>query len=119
MELTAAQLVYIGIAAMLIVQTFKLAAAKMAGFRPTKAQISWACALVSFILAGVFVWPTLTVAFQGNDPMAAASTLIQIASSVFGVATFVYVALMQKVLDKLNWNLPNYPGSMAGGDKLS
>jgi len=115
MELTAAQLVYIGIAAMCIVQAFKLASAKIAGFRPTKTQISWVCASVSFILAGVFVWPTLTIALKLDDPMAVVNSLISVATSVFGVATFVYVALAQKVLDKLNWNLP---ATGAGGDKI-
>jgi hypothetical protein len=96
MELTAAQVIIVGIVASLITVVANFLAARM-GKELGKGQLSFVCAGVSFILAVVFQLPSLP-AFV--DPMQYVGEWVKLLSAYVGFATLIYNILIDQILKK-------------------
>jgi hypothetical protein len=100
MELTAAQLVLIGLVATVVSALLRLAVAKFGGVEIQKGWMSVIAYVLSVVLAVAFMWPLELPA--GSDPSQFVAALLALATSVFGFATLIYNVLLDKLLDAVN-----------------
>lgn len=96
MELTAIQIMFIGLLATALSQIIKLISAKLG--RPIgRKVITIVLAFVSLVVA--WLWSNPTLIFP-SDPMALINYLITLAASVVGFAVMIYNLLLSDVAEK-------------------
>jgi len=96
-ELTAEQLIYIGVVASVITQALRLLASHFE-YKPSRAIVNIALFVISIVLGVAFFGLPEVVS---EDPMELAGALIANAAAVLGSASLIYNVLLEKVLRKV------------------
>src|SRR3989304_10489771 len=99
MELSAEQLLLLGLVASVLSQLAKLLLAKF-GYDTSRLVITIIVVVVSVALGYVWLKPELPTY---TDPMQFAVALLVAATAVFGFATLIYNVLLSKVFEVLTW----------------
>lgn len=99
MELTAVQLMLLGLVATVLAQGAKLLLAKV-GYDTTRLVITIVVVVASVALAWFWMKPEIP---PFTDPMQFATALLTAAGAVFAFATIIYNVLLAKLFELLNW----------------
>ena len=99
MELSAEQLLLLGLVASVLSQLAKLLLAKF-GYSTSRLVITIIVVVVSVALGYVWLKPELPTY---TDPMQFALALLVAATAVFGFATLIYNVLLFKIFEVLKW----------------
>lgn len=97
-QLSASQVIIIGLVATVLVEILKFVAAKFQNVQLTRQVVSLVAFVVSLALALAWLLPSVIVS---PDPMQTALDLLQQAAEVLGFATLVYNLLLAQLLEKL------------------
>jgi hypothetical protein len=95
MELSADQIIVVGLIASVVTQLLKLLADK-AGFKPGKVVVNIGLLIVAVVLA--LFWGGFNAPAPGGDPMEFAVALLEQAIAVFGFASLIYNLLLKDVV---------------------
>ena len=99
MELTAEQIVILGLAASMLVQCIKWVLVVWKGLILTKAKVSILVAVASIALAVMFMFPGLSIV--AGDPMDLIRSVVEQAGAIVGLAYLIYVWLLKAIIEKL------------------
>jgi hypothetical protein len=107
MILTDQQMWILGIAAMLLVQAYKIIKAKYSGVILDKKTVQYVAMAVSLVLALVTILVELGPV-DLSDPVQLVSTAAGEIAKVFGLATAMYLVLFKRVAESLGLSEENF-----------
>lgn len=107
MNLTAEQIMVLGIVAMLVVQAYKLLLAKYQNLKLDRKTLKALTAFLAFAIALVYGIQEIQ-AVGLDDPMAFVGEILKHVAAIFAVATLMYNYLFKELADDLGISEEKY-----------